>query len=273
MTRTESSVRASTFFALTYALSWLIWIPLVLSHFHIGPFSISEGVSSGVRLLGVLMPATAALILTALSGGRSGLRALLARLTIWRVGWRWWAAAALVQPLLLVGCALAYNAFGGRQVLAPAGPMTAAAVAVNLIFLALATLGEEIGWRGVALPALQWRQNAVRASVVLGVLWAVWHIPFWLLLKTFDQFGPGYLALNFLLMPMTFFITWFFNHTRSSLLLPIAFHLTFNIVNVVWLPVTLNIGAFALLVAAEWLLGLAVIPHLGEPHVSSLKSQ
>ena len=264
MAETRSGVRAATFFILTYVLSWLVWIPLDLSHFGIGPVRVSEGASGSIRLLGVLMPATAALVLTALSGGRASVRHLLGRLGIWRVGWRWWAAAVLLQPGLLILSGLVYNVLGGTPQIEPAAPVNAVALAINVIFLGLATLGEEIGWRGVALPALQVRRNPLVASAILGILWATWHLPFWLLLDTYTQYGIGYLVLNYLLvLPMTVFITWFFNHSRASLLLPVASHVAFNIVNVVWLPVTLNVGAFALFVGIEWAVVLFVVPRLG----------
>ena len=259
-------VRPLTFFALTYALSWLIWIPLALSHFGIGPFYISEGTSSGVRLLGVLMPAASALLLTAFAAGRAGLRSLFSRLLIWRVGWRWWAAAALVQPALLVITGLAYNSLGGQPPI-PAAPMVSiAALLVNIFFLLLATLGEEIGWRGLALPALQQRHSARTASIILGVLWAAWHIPFWLLLDTFDQYGIGYLGLNILfVLPLTFYITWFYNHGRASLLLVVACHVSFNIINVAFFPVTTNIAAFGIFIALSWAIALFLLPRLEPP--------
>jgi membrane protease YdiL (CAAX protease family) len=135
---------------------------------------------------------------------------------------------------------------------------------VNAIMLLNATLGEEIGWRGVALPGLQGQNTPVRASLILGFLWATWHIPFWLLLDSFDQFGAGYLLLNFLfVLPLTFYITWFFNHGSSSILLPVAFHVSFNIINTVLFPVTIHIGAFGIFVALEWVMAFVILPFLG----------
>jgi membrane protease YdiL (CAAX protease family) len=256
------SVRPFPFFVLTYVLSWVIWIPLALSHFAIGPLRIAEGASAAVRLLGVLMPAAAALVLTARIDGRDALGRLLQCLTLWRVGWVWWCAAVVVPTVLLLTAGLAYNLLGGSpRVAVTTAPV--AAIAVNVVFLLIATLGEEIGWRGVALPALQERHSPLVASGILGVAWATWHLPFWLLLDTFDRYGPAYLALNFLLVvPMTFYITWFFNQGSGSLLLPVAFHISFNIVNVALLPVTENIGAFAVLIGLEWIIILPILPKL-----------
>lgn len=256
-------VRPLTYFLLTYLLSWLIWIPLDLSHFGIGPLHIPEGTSSIIRLLGVLMPATAALILSRRSGGRQAVHTLLQRLTLWKVGWKWYIAGLVLQPGLLILAGLAYNFFGGKPTVTPLPLGSAVGFIVNVVFLLLATLGEEIGWRGVALPALQLRRSAFISSAILGLLWGAWHIPFWLLLDTFDQFGSLYLLLNFLLvLPMSFFITWVFNHSRSSLLLPVLFHVTFNIINTALLPVTINIQAFVLFIVLEWIVVLLVIRRL-----------
>ncbi len=91
----------------------------------------------------------------------------------------------------------------------------------------------------------------------------VWHLPFWLLLDTFDQFGILYLALNLLFVfPTIFYVTWIFNHSRYSLLLPVVFHLAFNVVNTALLPVTLNLAAFGILIVLGLILALLVLPRL-----------
>jgi CAAX protease family protein len=257
-----TNVSPRSFFIFTFILSWLIWIPLVLSHYKIGPFNIPEGISILIRLVGVLMPAIIAIILTAQSGGRKATQLLFQQLAIWRVGWKWWAAAIFVYPFLLVLAALIYNLFIGNPPLPKAVLGSLSAVLFSIIFLLIAVLGEEIGWRGVALPGLQQRKSALISSVILGICWAVWHLPFWLLLDSFDQFGPFYLVLNFLLFPMTFYLTWLYNHGRSSLLLPVAFHLTFNIVNTMLLPVTGNTTAFTIFIVLNWVVTLLILRHL-----------
>jgi len=257
------TVKPIRFFALTFILSWSIWISLTLSHFGIGPFHVAEGISNIVRLLGVLMPAASALILTSLSGGRDAMRNLWTRLFLWRVNWKWWLAAALGQPVLLVLTAIAFNLISKDSAISPEPLASAGAFIVNVVMLLIATLGEEIGWRGVALPSLQQQNSAFKSSVILGLIWATWHLPFWLLLDSFDQYGVGYLGLNFLfVLPLTFYITWFFNHGRQSILLAVMLHLTFNIVNTILLPVTMNIGAFLIFGVFEWVISIFVIPYL-----------
>ena len=266
----STPVSSVKFFTLTFILSWLIWIPLTLSHFHIGFFQIPEGLSSMVRLIGVLMPATSAIILTAQTGGRRAVRSLFLRLTLWQVNWRWWLVAVLVQPILLIVAGLSINWLSGEAEIHSETLASIGALIVNVIFLLIATLGEEIGWRGVALPTLQQRNSAAKASMILGLLWASWHLPFWLLLDTFDQYGFGYIGMNFLfVLPLTFYITWFFNHTQSSLLLAVMFHLTFNTVNTVLFPVTTHPGAFGVLIALESIMALIILRHL-EPENASM---
>ena len=84
----KNAVSPLNFFALTFLLSWLIWIPLVLSHFGV-VFNIPESTSIIVRLLGVLMPAVSAIILTIFTSGYDGMRNLWARLILWQVSWKW----------------------------------------------------------------------------------------------------------------------------------------------------------------------------------------
>ena len=260
-------VPPSRFFSLTFLLSWLIWIPLTLSHFGIA-FNIPESTSAVVRLLGVLMPAASALLLTAISGGKDALQRLLSRLMVWRVGWTWWSAAALVYPLLLTASALIHNCFSPSHV-TPV-PQGFAALLVNTILLSIAVLGEEIGWHGIALPALQQKYSALVSSLILGLLCGLWHLPFWLLLDTFDSFGILYLGLNLILVfPLIFYSTWFFNHSKYSILLPVVFHLTFNIVNTALLPVTINLGAFGILLAFGWIIAFLILPHLESRSLST----
>jgi membrane protease YdiL (CAAX protease family) len=259
----NNRVSPSAFFILTIFLSWSIWIPLDFSRFGIGQFQIPESLSQIIRLLGVLIPAISALFLVRIKEGKCGLSNLLGGFKRKPIDWRWWAAALLLQPGLLVFAGLFNNLipYGERIAAVPETPITA--ILINTIFLLLATFGEEIGWRGFALPALQEKYTAFKSSLILGLVWMAWHLPFWLLLDTFDQFGWSYLGMNFLMgIPMNFIITWFFNHGKQSLLLPVGFHLVFNMVNNLWLPVTLNIRAFWIFIAFEWILALMVVRKL-----------
>jgi uncharacterized protein len=247
------------FFGLTFLFSWSIWIPLSISHLENHPF-ISEGSSNIIRLVGVLGPAIIAILVFALTGGRKAVAGLLGRLKIWQVGWEWWVTASIVQPVLLLVIALAYNGLGGNPGFKFGSSWNTFEFVVQVVLLSIATLGEEIGWRGLALPALLKTHGAFQSSLILGVIWSVWHIPFWLLQDSFDQYGGVYMLLNCLMIvPMSVYITWVFNHTRGSILLAAVFHLTFNIVNVTIIPLTALIAPYVAFILIQWLIALWLI--------------
>jgi membrane protease YdiL (CAAX protease family) len=203
------------------------------------------------------------MLLTLIIGRAAALRRLLSPITFWRTGWTWWGAAVLVQPALLLGAAIAHNALGFQPQISPVPALSAASLLISIFFLLLATMGEEIGWRGLALPALEQHRSAFKASLVLGLAYSVWHVPYWLLQSTFTQFGIGYVVLNFVFaVSITFYVTWFYNHGRFSLLLPIACHISFNLFNVVWLPATASMASFGILIAAEVILAAVLVRHL-----------
>lgn len=127
----------------------------------------------------------------------------------------------------------------------------------------LASTGEEVGWRGLALPALQAGVGPVRASVILGLVTATWHVPYWVLQGILDDDGPWYLAIDYVfVLALTFQLTWLVNHTGGSVLVAVAFHVVFNLVNVTILPVTASMGAFALLTAVECVIAVSLLGRL-----------
>jgi hypothetical protein len=88
-------------------------------------------------------------------------------------------------------------------------------------------------------------------------------LPFWVLIGTLSQYGWAYFIMNFLfIVPTTFFITWVFNQTKGSLLLPVVFHLVFNIVNVAVFPVTGSVGAFGIFIVLQFAVMIAIVPAL-----------
>lgn len=258
--------RPGKYFLLTFLLSWAIWIPLVWVRLGVGSLRLSETAISLLSFPGVLMPATAAILLTARNHET---RRLLSGLALWRVPWTWWGVAVLVQPALLLLVSLVYTLYFGKAPVELLEQPPLAMMIVNMLFLLLATLGEEIGWRGVALPALELRHNALRATCILGGIYVTWHTPYWLIVGTLDKAGLLYILLNALFaFAITIYVTWFFNGARFSLLLPVAFHVTFNIVNVSIFPVTANVTAYGILIVCEWLIALLLMPVLRRQHIT-----
>src|SRR5215207_6529093 len=176
-----------------------------------------------VLLLASWMPNVVGVAVTAIVNGRAGLRVLFARAVRWRFG-RWWYAVALLLPLAASVLAVSVGAFIGAGTVRMAEPT----VLVPLfIFNVLAgPLGEELGWRGTALPRLQARWNALSASVILGVVWWTFHTPGFLL----GLFSPGFTPVGALVgaISLSILITWLFNNTRGSLIPGALMHLSIN---------------------------------------------
>lgn len=212
------------FVALACALSWtLAWLAL----------DPRIGASGGLQVVldhaAKFGPSLAALITAALVGGRDALRALLARLARWRVGWGWYALACL-GPLALWATAATFRfgATGGWPPIEPAAALVFVPLMLRHVFVG-GGLGEELGWRGFLLPRLQARQGALRASLVVGLAWGLWHLPAFYLPGTGKQGSPVDMALFTLLtVVLSVIFTWVFRRTGGSVLLLSLLHGAMN---------------------------------------------
>ena len=198
------------YFVLAYALAWIL-IPLVVS------------VSVAFGLLALFGPTIAAISVTGALEGRSGVKQLLGRVVQGRVGLTW-IAVAVGLPLLMSATVVVLNAAMMGKPLA----IVPNEAPILTLILGLLVIGEEIGWRGFALPRLQRRFNSLTASLILGVLWATWHLP--------NSFIPGmghYLTAFpvFLVwvISMTVLFTWLANRTHGSLWIAWLFHAAINV--------------------------------------------
>jgi membrane protease YdiL (CAAX protease family) len=232
-TRTASLIRRHpliAYFLLAFGISWG-GIAFVA-----GPFALSGGPLMVTLLLAIAAgPTTASLVLTGIVNGRAGYRDLLARTTRWRVAPRWYAAALLINPaailVVLAALSLASPVFipgilSSESPLAQSLGLTAAspAVIVGIAIVAglVAGLFEEIGWTGFATPHLLARHACLTAGLMLGVLWATWHIGgdvpgtagAW-----GDQWPWRFLTWMYVgMVPYRVLMTWVYSHTRSVFL-------------------------------------------------------
>ncbi|QJU55137.1 type II CAAX endopeptidase family protein [Herbiconiux sp. KACC 21604] len=244
-----------SFFVLADVLSWLAWLPYVLSQNGLGvwAFRFPDMLGSS-QILGVLPgaylgPIGAAFLITAVVGGRQGLRAWGARLWRWRVAPRWYAITLLGVPaaMLLTGLV-----FSGGRIEAPSAAALLAFVPVLLFQMITTGLAEEPGWRDFALPRLQGRYTPLRAAFVLGPLWALWHAPLFL-----TEWG-GFLEASWV-RPAAFFVfcvafnvvmSWVFNRTGQSLPLSMLMHVGVNtFASVLWVEMFPSLDGDVALVA------------------------
>lgn len=218
------------YFALTYAISWTLEIPLVAS----AQGWVQRPVPFALHYLTAYGPLVAALVTTWLCDGRAGVRALLGRMTQWRVRPLWWLVA--LSPLLLYGLTaialrLAHGAWIDPGVLGRVNFLPNLGIGALLLWILNSGLGEETGWRGFALPRLQQGRSALSASLILSLFWIGWHLPTFLYLPTYMKLGLSVLPMFALgIAAGSVFLTWLYNGSKGSLLMAILWHGTFNYV-------------------------------------------
>ena len=175
-------------------------------------------------LIGSWLPNLAGVLVTAAADGRAGLRTLFGKLLQWRVGLVWYLVSFLIAPLSILA------AFGIQLLTGRALPeMTTLNMLPMMVLIALVTgaTGEELGWRGTALPRMQVRWNPLVSSLILGILWGLYHLPAFFISGT-PQSGVSILNFMTMTLGLNLLISWIFNHTRGSLLSVMLVHFSFN---------------------------------------------
>lgn len=210
----------AAYFLLAYLImygtvfTYLYWIPI--------PYPI-------VWVIFASSPTISAVATSAIIGGMPEIKRLLAGFTRWNVGLKWYLAALflVIGPL---GIALAYMATGN----AAPGPQPGLTIPVligqMIIVLLSGPLSEEAGWRGFALPRLQEKHNALTSSLILGFIWAGWHIPLYFLPGSSQaKLTIPFWAYVALVVTVCAFLTWLYNNTRGSLIITVLGHFSFNL--------------------------------------------
>lgn len=214
------------FFALTYIVSWVAWISaaaiLRMATPQPSGFLALRGF---LYLLGVFAPSFVALVLTARADGRAGVLSLLRQTLKWSVGARWFVfAVAYMAAIKLTAAQLIRIATGAWPAL---GPESIYIMAIAIPFSTPVQVGEEIGWRGYALPGLSARLGLSGASIVLGVIWAFWHLPFFFISGT-DKSGQSFPMYLLTVTALSVAMAWLYWRTNGSLLLTMLMHAAVN---------------------------------------------
>lgn len=210
-----------SFYVLAFVISWLGWVPQVAYSRGLLPIQ-----SPLFTLLGGGGPAFAAIIVTLVLAGKRGVRELFTPLLRWRVSVVWYCVALFWQPVILLA-AIGLDRLLGKP--APdfglVGPWFVA-VPMFLTYL-LSNLWEEVGWRGFALPRLQARSSALLSSLIIGVLWGLWHLPLFLERNSPMSTFPFY-AWFVGTVASAVLYTWLYNSAKNSLLIVTLFHAAGN---------------------------------------------
>jgi hypothetical protein len=220
------------FFVLTFAFSWALWLPkvAVAAGTETGIAAVDDLVAGIAQLpeVGAFGPTVAAVVLVALTAGRHGVVGLLKR-AIDRSFSTWWFVLAVVLfPLLALGALGVAVLLGVDPTLPWAGEAYVLPVAFVYILLLGGPVQEEFGWRGYALEPLIDRFGALPASLGLGLVWGVWHLP-WFYMPSMTMYYQrplvGFLVTITLLSVV---MTWVFQNTGGSLAPMLLIHASFN---------------------------------------------
>ena len=214
------------YFVLTYAAAWACFgAAALLSRESDAAVTGWADFRVPLFLLGTITPSLVAIALVARDSGSAGVQALLRRLLEWRVGAQWYVFAIGFMLALKLAAAVTHRALTGEWPTFGMTPWFEIAIAVVLGTPLQA--GEEIGWRGYALPRLAEKSGFARASLLLGVLWGAWHLPLFLIQglgnsgQSFPMFVLGSTAISVAM-------AWLYANTRGSLLLAMLMHSAVN---------------------------------------------
>jgi len=214
------------FLALTFGLTWGIAALFMLFTDQIIAIFGELSISNPLFILAVYSPGFAGVFLVWRQYGLKGVGSFFRRLTLWRVfRWWWWFLILGIPAIMYIGAAVK-GTIGDPFPFSPwyqVFPALALALFLGPI--------EEFGWRGLALPLLQSRFAPFWAGLLLGIIWAIWHIPAFLIGGTpqsawsFAPYFAGVIASSVILTAL-------FNDSRGSLLLAALLHFQMN--NPIW---------------------------------------
>ena len=213
------------YFVLTFAATWAFWLaPGALP----GSHQLGAGVVGTLFLfLGIFTPAFAAIAMTARAEGQIGVAALIKQLFKWNVAARWYLFAVTYIVVIKLTAVLVNRVAFGAWPEFGAEPIVLMIAATAFSLVTFGQSGEELGWRGFALPKLADRIGYGWAAIVIGVIWAAWHYPLFFM----DGVArPGYSILLFTIQVtgISVAVTWLYVRTGGSLWLTMLMHSAVN---------------------------------------------
>lgn len=214
-----------TFFVLVFAASWSLFFAAgdLWSRAASGAAGLA-GVGTILYLVGVFTPALAALVLARVAEGPSGARSLIFQIGKLPSAARWYVfAIGFLAAIKLIAAILHRAIFGAWPAFGPE----------PIYLMLLATLvstpmqaGEEIGWRGYALPRLAALVGLGPASLLIGIIWAAWHLPFFFFAS--DKYGQSFPMYALGAIALSVVMAWLYWRTNGSLLMTMLMHAAVN---------------------------------------------
>jgi membrane protease YdiL (CAAX protease family) len=241
------------FYVLAFGWTWLFWGPLALAEQ--GIISLPENLPRFLAEgnLAAWGPLLASLLLTYLNRGWAGIKNLLRQGVRVRFGLFWYAIVLLLFPVMIGGAGWLAQLAGA---VLPPSDAFAEPVSIPISFVLIFFLGgplqEEFGWRGYATDRLQKKWNALVASLVIGFLWAAWHLPLFFIPREEAYYNRPMWGIFLTDMLVTVLLTWVYNNTNKSIFAAMLLHTTFNWSNFLFTGLFTDLGGqifFGLLIA------------------------
>ena len=227
------------FFVIAFGGAWIVLLPLVLSQNGqgllpytlpaIGPIPASYWFAALAAIAG---PTLASFTVTAITTGKAGIRQLLRRYILCRVGLRWYLLVLLGLPLIQLACSSIFLGIAPLTAFIREWPLYFTTFLPNALIITFAVqIWEEGGWSGYAVPNLEKRFGAFRAALILGSLWGLFHLPIFLVPGQIFATRVDLIAIIVQLVItmiagvlLRIIMNWFFNNTKGSILMAILFH-------------------------------------------------
>ena len=251
------------YFLLTYSLSWLFWLPEVLS---------SQGINGPIILMilyviGGFGPTIAAFILTFVNDGRNGVKNLLNRALNYRIEKRWVAVIFGLMPAIL-GIVYIIHVLTDSPI--PESGLLSNPLLIIPTFFIIFFFGgavtEEFGWRGYALDRLQSKFNSLTSSLILGILWGFWHLPLFYIVGTSQvNMSIWLFVINSILL--SFLFTWLHNNTNGNILTAILFHTMVNL-SYSFLPFVMTSFGFISVIFVTLIINIVIVFRWGPKSLS-----
>lgn len=224
------------FFGVTFAITWGCWLSAIV----LG-VSFDTAIGAVLLLVGLVGPGAAGVALAYFVYGKQGWTDFWNRIKqVRRIGVRWFLVILLIPVVVTIVAAVVDSLLGGPGVAWGEGvqqlSVNPLAILPALFFATLPPILEELGWRGYALDRLQLNWSAFVASLLLGIVWATWHLPLFFIEGSFQREVVGFATLGFWLfmigtVALSVIFTWVYNHTMRSILGIIILHGWVNFVS------------------------------------------
>ena len=220
----------SSFIIITLLYSWTLWLLMILSSRGLLPFRFPT------NFLGSFGPAVGALIVTGICDGGAGIKSIFRSMLRFKASFKSYCQS-LFLIIIVYAVTSAVSWFTNREVLTLSGLPGAGEMVAYFLIIALlgGPLGEETGWRGFLQPRLMKKFNPVVSSLLIALIWFIWHIPlFWL--EGAAQAGSSMIYFGIMVLAMSFLFTILYIESNGSLFHAMLFHTMINYVSAYILP-------------------------------------